>query len=66
MEATATEKTTLSAAELAEYIGVKKRTVDQWRFRGNAGPKSYKLGGLVRYKLSTVNAWLAANERHPS
>lgn len=49
----------LTVAELAEYLGVARHTVYQWRYRGE-GPPGFRLGGRgqVRYRESEVIAWL--------
>lgn len=54
-----TTQTWLTITELADYVGVKKATVYDWRYRG-LGPRSVKRGNTVRYALSDVDAWLAA------
>ncbi len=43
--------------ELAEYLGVPLRTLYAWRYRGE-GPKGYKIGRHIRYRLDDVEAWL--------
>ncbi len=50
----------LTVAELAEYLGVSRPTVYQWRYRGE-GPRGFRLGrrgGQVRYRESEIIAWL--------
>lgn len=48
-------------AELAAYLGTTTGALAQMRYRG-VGPKFIKLGAkAVRYSLTDVNAWLAAN-----
>jgi excisionase family DNA binding protein len=42
---------------LADYFGVPVRTVYAWRYRGE-GPRAYRIGRHVRYRLSDVEAWL--------
>lgn len=48
--------------ELAEYLSVPEGTLRQWRYRG-AGPAYSKVGELVRYDWSDVEAWVAANRQ---
>ncbi|WP_158895236.1 helix-turn-helix transcriptional regulator [Amycolatopsis anabasis] len=50
-------KALLSVRELAEYCGVPVATVYSWNTRGT-GPKYYRVGIHVRYRLSEVDAWL--------
>lgn len=48
----------LTTKELAKYLGIGESTLLQYRFEGT-GPAYIKLGHLVRYKISDVEAWLA-------
>lgn len=51
----------VSPAALAEYLGTTTGALAQMRYRG-IGPKFIKLGAkAVRYSMSDVNTWLAAN-----
>jgi hypothetical protein len=49
---------------LAEKYGIKPQTWRKWRTRGR-GPAFYRLGGKIRYSLSDVEAWIAANRVEP-
>ncbi|MEV4270587.1 MULTISPECIES: helix-turn-helix transcriptional regulator [Micromonospora] len=51
-----------SLAEVAEYLGVSPQTLYNWRHKG-IGPKSRKVGGLVKYRLADVDAWLESRSR---
>ncbi len=42
---------------LSEYLGVPKPALTTWRSRGT-GPPYVKVGRLVRYRASDVEAWL--------
>lgn len=53
----------LTTAELSEYIATPEATLRQWRDRGTRGPRSYKLGGTVRYKKHEVDAWIESQAR---
>lgn len=55
-----TEKPLASPADLAEFLGVPQRTLQQWRWQGK-GPRWTKVGRHVRYRWSDVNEWLSAN-----
>ncbi len=48
----------LSPRELADYLGVPPRTIDDWRYRG-LGPPSLRVGKHVRYRSADVERWLA-------
>lgn len=51
----------VSPVALAEYLGTTTGALAQMRYRG-IGPKFIKLGAkAVRYSMSDVNVWLAAN-----
>lgn len=48
----------MDTEELARYMGVKPRTVQDWRHEA-IGPDYFKLGsGRVRYRMSAVTAWI--------
>lgn len=46
----------LDERELAERWGVSVRTLQDWRWRGT-GPRFTKLGALVRYAVSDIEAY---------
>lgn len=48
----------LSPAEVAEYIGVPLSTVRNWK-RTGTGPPYHKIAGLIKYRLSDVDDWIA-------
>jgi excisionase family DNA binding protein len=43
---------------LADYLGVPVRTIYQWRST-SSGPPAYRLGKVLRWRRSEVDAWLA-------
>ena len=47
----------LSAAEVAEALGVPVGTVYAWNHRGT-GPRPISVGRHVRYREAEVEAWL--------
>ena len=47
----------ISPEDLAELLGIPIRTVYAWRSRG-VGPRSYRIGKHVRFKLKDVDEWL--------
>lgn len=49
----------LSPQQLAEYLGVSVKTIYAFNSEGT-GPKFAQCGRRVRYKLTDVDAWLAA------
>jgi excisionase family DNA binding protein len=59
----------LTTRELAAYLGVPVQTVYRWRACGTA-PEAIKVGRHMRYRLSSVNAWLnarvAGGRRNPA
>jgi len=52
----------MTTTECAEYLGCTKRFLEDGRLKGTSPPYC-KVGRLVRYRLSDVDAWLAANTR---
>jgi len=56
----------LSLEDLAEYLGIPKRTLYAWRYRGE-GPTGYRLGGRIKFRPSDVEEWLCSHrEGEPS
>lgn len=53
----------LTTKEVAEYIDIAISTVIQYRVNRN-GPVYIKVGQLVRYGKSDVDAWLKDKEIH--
>lgn len=47
----------LTIEDLARLLGVPVPTIYAWRYRGE-GPRGYKVGRHVRYRLAEVNSWL--------
>jgi predicted DNA-binding transcriptional regulator AlpA len=52
----------LTPPELAALLGVKVQTLAAWRVSGD-GPPYCHVGRWVRYRRTSVEAWLAAQER---
>jgi excisionase family DNA binding protein len=51
----------LSVAEAAQYLRLKRRTLDNLRWAGG-GPKYRKHGGRVLYRRDELEAWSEARE----
>jgi excisionase family DNA binding protein len=47
----------MSPDDLSEYLGVPVQTVYRWRHHGT-GPAGMRVSRHVRYRRSTVDAWL--------
>ncbi|WP_435062054.1 helix-turn-helix transcriptional regulator [Amycolatopsis thermoflava] len=47
----------LSIEDLADYLGVPKGTLYQWRTKGY-GPPGRRVGKYVRYRPEDVDAWI--------
>jgi predicted DNA-binding transcriptional regulator AlpA len=43
--------------EAAEFVGLKKQTLQVWRINGQ-GPAFYKIGRSVKYRLSDLIAYI--------
>jgi len=52
----------LTAAELADRLKVAQSTLWQWNLR-NYGPPAVRIGGKLRYRFETVEAWEAEQEQ---
>lgn len=48
----------LTQKEVKVITGLAESTLEQWRLRGK-GPKFIKLGRLVRYRMSDLNAYIS-------
>lgn len=46
--------------EVARWLGKPKATLYAWRSRG-LGPRGIRVGNLLRYRRSEVEAWLDAD-----
>ena len=47
----------MTIADLSMMLGVPIDTLDGWRHRGQ-GPRGYRVGRHVRFRRSSVEAWL--------
>lgn len=47
----------VSERQLADNIGVDRQTLRRWRCAG-AGPRHYRVGGVVRYSVGDIRQWL--------
>jgi excisionase family DNA binding protein len=50
----------LTPDELAEFLNVSPRTIDTWRYQ-RKGPRAVRVGGVLRFRESDIEAWLEAN-----
>ncbi len=53
----------LSPSEAAAYIGVSENTLSVWRCVGRYAIPFIKVGRLVRYRRSDLEAWLESRTR---
>ncbi len=51
------ETEVMTTIEAAAYVGLKKPTMERFRFLGQ-GPVYCKLGGAVRYRKKDLDEWL--------
>jgi excisionase family DNA binding protein len=51
----------MTPGQVAEYLGIKTKTLHNWRCR-RIGPPGVKVGGLLRYRREGVDRWIAAQE----
>jgi excisionase family DNA binding protein len=47
----------LNKKEIARFVGVSEGTVTRWTTR-HSGPRFYRVGGVCRFSLTDVLAWL--------
>lgn len=50
-----------SRPEVAEYLDLPVRTLDQWAYRGT-GPRFRKVGRHARYSWADVEQWLSEQQ----
>ena len=54
-----TDEMLLTEAQVSRILGIKQRTLQQWRLT-ERGPKFLKLSArVVRYRLSDVQNWIS-------
>lgn len=53
----------LTQETAAQFLGVKPGTLEVWRCTERYNLPYIKVGGLVRYKLSDLQAWLKTREQ---
>ncbi|UUE19401.1 helix-turn-helix transcriptional regulator [Microbacterium sp. J1-1] len=51
----------MDSREIAAYLKVSESTLSRWRSAGQ-GPPFLRLGGIARYRIDAVDAWLASLE----
>lgn len=52
----------LSVEQLGDQLGVAVQTIYRWRSEGRDMPKAIKIGGRIRWRQESVDAWLAIAE----
>lgn len=52
----------LTTSELAAHLGVSIQTIHDLR-HGGRGPRGFRIGRELRYRISEVEAWLAELEQ---
>lgn len=59
----------LTEREVAQRLGLKPNTLAGWRStrcrNKRRGPPFVRIGGSIRFRASTLEAWLKVNERTP-
>lgn len=48
----------LTRADAAEFLGVKKSTLDCWGYTGRYGLPFIRVGKLVKYRRADLERWL--------
>ncbi|MCO5398410.1 helix-turn-helix domain-containing protein [Ralstonia soli] len=56
----------LSTGQAAAYLGVTRHTLEVWRSVGRYGLPFIKVGRLVRYRKTDLEAFLASRTRNES
>ena len=55
-------KAFLTSDEAAEYLTLKRTTLEAWRWRG-VGPVFLKFGGVVRYRQKDIDDYIESRVR---
>ena len=55
----------LGVEATAEFLGLSKVQLDEWRSRNTGGPAFHKVGRRVVYAISDLRAVMAANRKEP-
>lgn len=63
MEKGSVQKEFMTVNDVARYVRVKAKTVYSWT--SSRSIPFYKVGGLIRFERSEIDAWLSAQRRHP-
>ena len=58
----AQHQTFLDSDQAADYLGLKRTTLEAWRCRGG-GPQFVKLGRLVKYRRADLDAFIESRIR---
>ena len=56
-------QTFLDSEQAANYLGLKRTTLEAWRCRGG-GPKFVKLGRLVKYRQADLDDFVESRTRN--
>ena len=54
----------LTEAQAADLLALKPDTLRRWRYQGR-GPTFVRVGASVRYRITDVERWIAANTVQP-
>jgi len=60
MTATRDTRALATSSEVATFLGVPPKTLDQWAYQG-IGPRWSKVGRYRRYRWADVEKWLDKN-----
>ncbi|MDR0285236.1 MAG: helix-turn-helix domain-containing protein [Propionibacteriaceae bacterium] len=55
----------LSTFDTADYLGVPRQTLANWRTRNHAGPVFLRVGRKVMYRRVDVDAWVESRRTDP-
>lgn len=53
----------MGAAEVADFLGVKRTTVHQWQFRGLMPEPSWIVNGAPAWNMNDIIGWAVATDR---
>ncbi len=48
----------LAMSDIADHLGVTKRTIQAWRADGGLPPPDFAMGKVVRWRRATIETWI--------
>ncbi len=56
----------LRLSDVAKLLGIGDSTAKHWRAEGKLPPADFAMGGIVRWRASTIERWIVSNRERTS